>query len=100
MGNYVIDRQTGEKSFEAMSIYVRLGMHLYALEIDLLERKVLWADDIIDCTTVMNRRKLCIGKKPSNSSRTRVRRWVVSMTLQKARATSNLLSKASTCKTR
>lgn len=28
MGNYVIDRQTGEKSFEAMSIYVRLGMHL------------------------------------------------------------------------
>lgn len=100
MGNYVIDRQTGEKSFEAMSIYVRLGMHLYALEIDLLERKVLWADDIIDCTTVMNRRKLCIGKKPSNSSRTRVRRWVVSMILQKARATSNLLSKASTCKTR
>ena len=28
MGNYVIDRQTGEKSFEAMSIYVRVGMHL------------------------------------------------------------------------
>lgn len=28
MGNDVIDRQTGEKSFEAMSIYVRLGMHL------------------------------------------------------------------------
>ena len=28
MGNYVIDRQTGNKSFEAMSIYVRLGMHL------------------------------------------------------------------------
>ena len=28
MGNYVIDRQTGEKSFETMSIYVRLGMHL------------------------------------------------------------------------
>lgn len=28
MGNYVIDRQTGEKSFESMSIYVRVGMHL------------------------------------------------------------------------
>lgn len=28
LGNYVIDRQTGEKSFEAMSVYVRLGMHL------------------------------------------------------------------------
>jgi len=28
MGNYVIDRKTKEKSFEAMSIYVRLGMHL------------------------------------------------------------------------
>lgn len=28
LGNYVMDRQTGEKSFEAMSIYVRLGMHL------------------------------------------------------------------------
>lgn len=28
MGNYVIDRQTGDKSFEAMSVYVRLGMHL------------------------------------------------------------------------
>ncbi|CAN8102004.1 unnamed protein product [Discula destructiva] len=28
MGNYVIDRQTGEKAFESMSIYVRLGMHL------------------------------------------------------------------------
>lgn len=28
MGNYVIDRQTGEKHWEAMSIYVRLGMHL------------------------------------------------------------------------
>ncbi|KAK5105743.1 hypothetical protein LTR62_002192 [Meristemomyces frigidus] len=27
-GNYVIDRQTGQKSFEAMSLYVRLGMHL------------------------------------------------------------------------
>ena len=28
MGNYVIDRQTGQRSFEAMSIYVRVGMHL------------------------------------------------------------------------
>lgn len=28
MGNYVIDRQTGEKTFEPMSIYVRVGMHL------------------------------------------------------------------------
>lgn len=28
LGNYVIDRQTGEKSFEPMSVYVRLGMHL------------------------------------------------------------------------
>jgi phosphatidylserine decarboxylase len=28
MGNYVIDRQTGEKHFEEMSIYVRIGMHL------------------------------------------------------------------------
>jgi phosphatidylserine decarboxylase len=28
MGNYVIDRYTGEKSFESMSIYVRVGMHL------------------------------------------------------------------------
>ncbi|TKA79443.1 hypothetical protein B0A49_01038 [Cryomyces minteri] len=28
MGNYVIDRQTGAKSFEPMSIYVRVGMHL------------------------------------------------------------------------
>ena len=27
MGNYVIDRKTGEKSFEPMSIYVRVGMH-------------------------------------------------------------------------
>ena len=28
LGNYVIDRQTGVKTFEAMSIYVRVGMHL------------------------------------------------------------------------
>ena len=28
LGNYVIDRQTGQKSWEAMSIYVRVGMHL------------------------------------------------------------------------
>jgi phosphatidylserine decarboxylase len=28
LGNYVADRQTGEKTFEAMSIYVRVGMHL------------------------------------------------------------------------
>lgn len=28
MGNYVSDRQTGQKSFEEMSIYVRIGMHL------------------------------------------------------------------------
>ncbi|OQN98738.1 hypothetical protein B0A48_15404 [Cryoendolithus antarcticus] len=28
LGNYVIDRGTGEKSFEPMSVYVRLGMHL------------------------------------------------------------------------
>lgn len=27
LGNYVIDRQTGAKDFEDMSIYVRLGMH-------------------------------------------------------------------------
>jgi phosphatidylserine decarboxylase len=27
-GNYVIDRKTGEKSWEAMSAYVRIGMHL------------------------------------------------------------------------
>lgn len=27
MGNYVIDRETGQKTFEQMSIYVRLGMH-------------------------------------------------------------------------
>ena len=28
LGNYVLDRKTGQKSFEEMSIYVRLGMHL------------------------------------------------------------------------
>jgi len=28
LGNYVLDRQTGEKTFEAMSVYVRVGMHL------------------------------------------------------------------------
>lgn len=28
LGNYVLDRMTGEKTFEAMSIYVRVGMHL------------------------------------------------------------------------
>lgn len=28
LGNYVIDRNTGEKTFEAMSMYVRVGMHL------------------------------------------------------------------------
>ncbi|KAG0645271.1 Phosphatidylserine decarboxylase 3 alpha chain [Hyphodiscus hymeniophilus] len=28
LGNYVLDRKTGEKTFEAMSIYVRVGMHL------------------------------------------------------------------------
>lgn len=28
MGNYIIDRKTGQKSFEQMSIYVRLGMHM------------------------------------------------------------------------
>jgi len=27
MGNYVIDRQTGQKSWEPMSIYTRIGMH-------------------------------------------------------------------------
>lgn len=28
MGNYVIDRKSGAKTFEPMSIYVRVGMHL------------------------------------------------------------------------
>ena len=28
LGNYVIERKTGKKTFEAMSIYVRVGMHL------------------------------------------------------------------------
>ena len=28
LGNYVADRATGQKTFEAMSIYVRVGMHL------------------------------------------------------------------------
>lgn len=28
LGNYVLDRKTGKKTFEPMSIYVRLGMHL------------------------------------------------------------------------
>jgi phosphatidylserine decarboxylase len=27
LGNYVLDRQSGKKTFEPMSIYVRLGMH-------------------------------------------------------------------------
>jgi phosphatidylserine decarboxylase len=27
LGNYVLDHQSGKKSFEPMSIYVRLGMH-------------------------------------------------------------------------
>ena len=29
MGNYVIDRRTGDKSFEAMSIYVRVGTNTF-----------------------------------------------------------------------
>ncbi|KAF8863890.1 hypothetical protein BDZ45DRAFT_614583 [Acephala macrosclerotiorum] len=28
LGNYVLNRETGEKTWEAMSIYVRVGMHL------------------------------------------------------------------------
>ncbi|KAK4980506.1 hypothetical protein LTR42_000813 [Elasticomyces elasticus] len=28
LGNYIIDRQTGKKTFEPMPLYVRLGMHL------------------------------------------------------------------------
>ena len=28
LGNYVVDRATGKKTFEPMSIYVRVGMHL------------------------------------------------------------------------
>jgi phosphatidylserine decarboxylase len=28
LGNFVYDRETGDKSFEAMSVYVRLGMHM------------------------------------------------------------------------
>lgn len=28
LGNYIIDRQTSKKSFEPMSFYVRVGMHL------------------------------------------------------------------------
>ena len=28
LGNYVIDRESGQKSFEPMSLYVRVGMHL------------------------------------------------------------------------
>lgn len=28
LGNYVIDRMTGKKTFEPMSVYVRIGMHL------------------------------------------------------------------------
>ena len=43
MGNYVImDRATGEKKFEEMSIYVRLGMHLLyygSLQEDVLHTK-------------------------------------------------------------
>jgi hypothetical protein len=31
LGNYVIDRDTGERHFEEMSIYVRVGMHLVGL---------------------------------------------------------------------
>ncbi|ETI24808.1 hypothetical protein G647_04178 [Cladophialophora carrionii CBS 160.54] len=32
VGNYVMDRVTGEKTFEQMSIYVRVGMHLLYYE--------------------------------------------------------------------
>lgn len=28
LGNYIIDRESGQRSFEPMPIYVRLGMHL------------------------------------------------------------------------
>lgn len=33
LGNYVIDRQTCQKSFEPMSIYVRVGMHLLYVKV-------------------------------------------------------------------
>jgi phosphatidylserine decarboxylase len=47
MGNYVIiNRQTGEKDFEAMSVYVRLGMHL--LYYGSLQEDVLHTERVIN----------------------------------------------------
>lgn len=72
MGNYVLDRKTGEKSFEEMSIYVRVS-RTHSDTLTFMLTDISWA---CTCsTTAPNRRKLCIGNGRRPCCEIRVSRW-------------------------
>lgn len=93
LGNYVIDRQTGEKTFEAMSIYVRVGMHLlyYGSE---QEKALHWKK-------TLELLKVCMISQirwtyANISSRTKVLRWAENMIARNLNSTLSRSSNPST----
>ncbi len=96
LGNYVIDRKTGQKSFEPMSIYVRLGMHLlyYGSEQEnLLQSK--------RAQELLKEQSVKMGKQyDSPESKDHIQPFIESFHLQDSLSemVSNLLSRGSGCK--
>jgi phosphatidylserine decarboxylase len=81
MGNYVIvNRATGEKDFEAMSIYVRLGMHL--LYYGSVQADVLHTERVMD---LLKAQSVKMGKQYDDpESKTHIEPFIESFGLQEA----------------
>lgn len=97
LGNYVLDRETGKKSFEEMSIYVRVSN---------CNRVEMWSNfdanmislGCIYCTMALSRRRHYIGSAPKLCSATKVSRWASSTTTRRAKTTSSPSLKALICR--
>ena len=78
LGNYVIDRKTGKKDFEAMSIYVRLGMHFlyYGTE----QEKILHTERVLK---TLDEQSLKMGKQyDAPESKSHIRPFIKSFELE------------------
>ena len=79
MGNYVIDRKTGHKTFEPMSVYVRLGMHL--LYYGSLQSQMLHWERVI---SLLKKETLRMGKEYDNpKSKAHIKPFMESFHLDK-----------------
>lgn len=69
MGNYVLDRKTGMKSFEEMSIYVRVGvLQILSVQPDCLTMTSL---ECTSCTMAPSKSKRYTGSEPKTCFETK-----------------------------